>query len=118
MVEADDDLSVAGVDAEQHTLGGGSASSTIGGAAGAGVSSLLAPQTKEPSDAVAGATGSSLIGNLTGNIASGMGGAIIGRTAGAAGASNMNLYNQGNNDKKSQGMILWSSSSLHVVSGG
>jgi filamentous hemagglutinin len=78
-------------------LGGGSAFSTIGGAAGAGISSLLAPQTKELSDAVAGATGSSLIGNLAGNIASGMGGAIIGGTAGAASASNVNLYNQGNN---------------------
>ncbi|MEZ0603740.1 hemagglutinin repeat-containing protein [Paraburkholderia sp. IW21] len=78
-------------------LGGGTAFSTIGGAAGAGMSSLLAPQTKELSDAVAGATGSSLIGNLAGNIASGMGGAIIGGSAGAAGASNVNLYNQGNN---------------------
>ncbi|ANB71739.1 hemagglutinin [Paraburkholderia phytofirmans OLGA172] len=78
-------------------LGGGSAFSTIGGAAGAGLSSLLAPQTKELSDAVAGATGSALIGNLAGNIASGIGGAVIGGTAGAAGASNVNLYNQGNN---------------------
>jgi len=78
-------------------LGGGSAFSTIGGAAGAGISSLLAPQTKELSDAVSDATGSSLIGNLAGNIASGMGGAIIGGTAGASGASNVNLYNQGNN---------------------
>jgi filamentous hemagglutinin len=78
-------------------LGGGSAFSTIGGAAGAGISSLLAPQTKELSDAVSDATGSSLIGNLAGNIASGMGGAIIGGTAGAASASNVNLYNQGNN---------------------
>jgi filamentous hemagglutinin len=78
-------------------LGGGSAFSTIGGAAGAGMSSLLAPQTKAFSDAVSDATGSSLIGNLAGNIASGIGGAIMGGTAGAAGASNVNLYNQGNN---------------------
>jgi filamentous hemagglutinin len=78
-------------------LGGGSAFSTIGGAAGAGMSSLLAPQTKALSDSVSDATGSSLIGNLAGNIASGMGGAIMGGTAGAATASNVNLYNQGNN---------------------
>ncbi len=78
-------------------LGGGSAFSTIGGAAGAGIASHLAPQTKEFGDAVAGAADSSLIGNLAGNIASGIGGAIIGGTAGAAGASNVNLYNQGNN---------------------
>ncbi|MFM0492080.1 hemagglutinin repeat-containing protein, partial [Paraburkholderia graminis] len=87
-------------------LGGGSAFSTIGGAAGAGMSSLLAPQTKELSDAVAGATGSSLIGNLAGNIASGMGGAIIGGTAGAAGASNVNLYNQGNNKNEDKARHL------------
>jgi hypothetical protein len=37
------------------------------------------------------------VGNLAGNIASGMGGAIISGTAGAAGASNVNLYNHGNN---------------------
>lgn len=87
-------------------LGGGSAFSTIGGAAGAGMSSLLAQQTKEFSDAVAGATGSSLIGNLAGNIASGMAGAIIGGTAGAAGASNVNLYNQGNNKDEAKARRL------------
>jgi filamentous hemagglutinin len=78
-------------------LGGGSAFSAIGGAAGAGISSLFAPQTKAFGDAVSDASGSSLIGNLVGNIASGMGGAMMGGTAGAASASNVNLYNQGNN---------------------
>ncbi|SDC59812.1 hemagglutinin repeat-containing protein [Paraburkholderia lycopersici] len=82
-------------------LGGGSAFSTIGGAAGAGLSSKLAPQTKELSDAIAGATGSSLIGNLAGNVAAGLSGALIGGTAGAAMGSNVNLYNQGNNKDES-----------------
>ncbi len=77
-------------------LGGGSAFSTIGGAAGAGLSSKLADQMKAFSDSVAGATGSSLIGNLAGNIASGLAGAAVGGTAGAATASNLNLYNAAN----------------------
>ncbi|CAG9267552.1 conserved hypothetical protein [Paraburkholderia unamae] len=78
-------------------LGGGSAFSTIGGAAGAGLSSKLVDQMKAFSDSVSGATGSSLIGNLAGNIASGVAGAAVGGTAGAAGASNVNLYNAGHN---------------------
>jgi filamentous hemagglutinin len=75
-------------------LGGGSAFSAVGGAAGAGLSSKLAPQTETVGDAVAGATGSSLLGNVTGNILSGLGGALVGGSAGAAMASNVHLYNQ------------------------
>ncbi|MFD1554495.1 DUF4258 domain-containing protein [Paraburkholderia silviterrae] len=77
---------------------GGGALGAFGGAAGAGLSSTLAGQTKEAGDAVAGATGSSLIGNISGNILSGLAGGLIGGSAGAAMASNVNLYNQ-NNDK-------------------
>ncbi|QBR00412.1 hypothetical protein [Paraburkholderia pallida] len=77
-------------------LGGGSAFSTIGGAAGAALSSKLADQMKAFSDSVSGATGSSLIGNLAGNIASGLAGAAVGGTAGAATGSNVNLYNAAN----------------------
>jgi filamentous hemagglutinin len=84
-------------------LGGGSPFSALGGAAGAGLSSRLADQTKQLSSAVSDATGSSLIGNIGGNIAVGLGGALIGGSAGAAMASNVNLYNQGRDtdDKKS-----------------
>ncbi|MFD1554503.1 hypothetical protein ACFSHT_02525 [Paraburkholderia silviterrae] len=77
---------------------GGGALGAFGGAAGAGLSSTLTPQTKEAGDAVAGGTGSSLIGNISGNILSGLAGGLIGGSAGAAMASNVNLYNQ-NNDK-------------------
>ncbi len=83
-------------------LGGGSAFSTIGGAAGAGLSSLLAPQTKAFADSVSGGSGSSLIGNLAGNILSGLAGAAVGGTAGAAGASNVNLYNQGHDKNETE----------------
>ncbi|MGT0246465.1 hemagglutinin repeat-containing protein [Burkholderia pyrrocinia] len=75
-------------------LGGGSVFSTVGGAAGAGLSSKLAPQTEAVSDSIAGATGSTLLGNVAGNILSGLGGALVGGSAGAAMASNVDLYNQ------------------------
>jgi filamentous hemagglutinin len=77
-------------------LGGGSALSALGGAVGAGASSLLAGRTKDVSTAVADGTGSSLLGNISGNILAGLGGALIGGSAGAAMASNVSLYNQGN----------------------
>ncbi|WP_321902860.1 hemagglutinin repeat-containing protein [Paraburkholderia tropica] len=79
-------------------LGGGSVFTAVGGAVGAGLSSKLADQMKTASDAVADATGSSLLGNLSGNVLAGIGGALIGGSAGAAMASNVDLYNQ-NNDK-------------------
>ncbi|WP_254616519.1 hypothetical protein [Burkholderia metallica] len=83
-------------------LGGGSAFTALGGAAGAGMSSLMANPTKQLADSVTDATGSSLIGNLSGNIVAGLGGALVGGSAGAAMASDVDLYNQGNdtNSKK------------------
>ncbi|CAM2198573.1 filamentous hemagglutinin (plasmid) [Paraburkholderia kururiensis] len=76
-------------------LGGSNAfTGALGGAAGAGLSAALAGQTKQLGDAVAGATGSQLIGNIAGNVVSGAGGALVGGSAGAAMASNVNLYNQ------------------------
>ncbi|QTO45696.1 hemagglutinin repeat-containing protein [Burkholderia latens] len=75
-------------------LGGGSAFTMLGGAAGAGLLSKLAPKTEAVSDSIAGATGSTLLGNVTSNILSGLGGALVGGSAGAAMASNVDLYNQ------------------------
>jgi len=84
-------------------LGGGSALSALGGAVGAGASSLLAGRTKDVSTAVADGTGSSLLGNISGNILAGLGGALIGGSAGAAMASNVSLYNQGNDTGEREG---------------
>ncbi|NML34247.1 hemagglutinin repeat-containing protein, partial [Paraburkholderia antibiotica] len=81
-------------------LGGGSALSTIGGAAGAGVASKMAGSLNDISKGVASATGSELIGNLAANIAAGVGGAVVGGTAGAAMASNVQLYNQSMDDER------------------
>ncbi|WP_244130213.1 hemagglutinin repeat-containing protein [Burkholderia sp. BCC0044] len=75
---------------------GGGGFGAIGGAAGAGLSSKLAEQTKAFSDSVGNATGSSLIGNISANILSGLASALVGGSAGAATASNVNLYNAGN----------------------
>ncbi|WP_249191211.1 hemagglutinin repeat-containing protein [Burkholderia vietnamiensis] len=75
---------------------GGGGFGAMGGAAGAGLSSKLAEQTKAFSDSVGNATGSSLIGNISANILSGLAGALVGGSAGAAMASNVNLYNAGN----------------------
>jgi hypothetical protein len=79
-------------------LSGGSPLTALGGAAGAGFSSLLANQAKQLTGAITDATGSSLIGNISGNIMAGLGGALVGGSAGAAMASDVNLYNQGNDD--------------------
>nr|WP_321839589.1 hemagglutinin repeat-containing protein [Paraburkholderia bannensis] len=81
-------------------LGGGSAFSTIGGAAGAGLTSKIAGSLNEISKGVASATGSELIGNLAANIAAGVGGAVVGGTAGSAMASNVHLYNQSVDDER------------------
>jgi filamentous hemagglutinin len=80
-------------------LGGGSAFSTIGGAAGAGMASKMAGTLDDISKGVASATGSDLIGNLAANIAAGVG-AAVGGTAGAAMASNVHLYNQSVDDER------------------
>jgi filamentous hemagglutinin len=81
-------------------LGGGTAFSTIGGAAGAGMVSKMAGTLNDISKGVASATGSDLIGNLAANIAAGVGGAAVGGTAGAAMASNVHLYNQSVDDER------------------
>jgi filamentous hemagglutinin len=91
-------------------LGGGSAFGAAAGALGAGLASKMADQTKAFGGSVADATGSSLAGNIAGNILSGLGGALVGGTAGAATASNVNLYNQGHDtgeaaaEKKAAGL--------------
>jgi filamentous hemagglutinin len=59
------------------------------------LSSKLADQTKAVRDAVSDGTDSTLLGNIAANIVSGLGGALVGGSAGAAGAANVNLYNQG-----------------------
>ncbi|MGF6655018.1 hypothetical protein OKW34_005608 [Paraburkholderia youngii] len=81
-------------------LGGGSAFGAIGGAAGAGLSSKLAGQLESLSKGVASETGSELLGNLAANVAAGVGGVLVGGTAGAATASNVELYNQMLHQKK------------------
>lgn len=74
-------------------LGGGSALTAIGGAAGAGASSLLANQAEKISKSVGDTTGSPLVGNIAANVAATVGGALVGGSAGAAAASNVELYN-------------------------
>ncbi|MGF6447306.1 hypothetical protein QF002_008182 [Paraburkholderia youngii] len=64
-------------------LGGGSAFSTIGGAAGAGLSATLAPQLNSLSKGIAESTGSTLLGNLASNVLASAGGALVGGSAGA-----------------------------------
>ncbi|WP_174464477.1 hemagglutinin repeat-containing protein, partial [Paraburkholderia ferrariae] len=75
-------------------LGGGSAFGVIGGAAGAGLTSLEAKNLAGISNDVASETGSTLLGNLAANVAAGLGGALVGGTAGSATASNVDLYNR------------------------
>ncbi|AXF20261.1 cell surface protein [Burkholderia pyrrocinia] len=82
-------------------LGGGSALTAIGGAAGAGTSSLLAGQAEKISKSVGDTTGSSLVGNIAANVVATVGGALVGGSAGAAAASNVELYNA--NEDKNRG---------------
>ncbi|WP_321839592.1 immunity protein Imm33 domain-containing protein [Paraburkholderia bannensis] len=72
----------------------------MGGAAGAGLTSKIAGSLNDISKGVASATGSDLIGNLPANIAAGLGGAVVGGTAGSAMASNVHLYNQSVDDER------------------
>jgi filamentous hemagglutinin len=74
----------------------------LGGAAGAALSSTLAGLTKQASDTVGDATGSTLLGNIAGNLLSGAGGALIGGSSGAAAASNVDLYNQNLDSNESE----------------
>lgn len=60
----------------------------------------MAGSLSDISKGVASATGSDLIGNLAANIAAGVGGAVVGGTAGAAMASNVQLYNQSVDDER------------------
>lgn len=82
-------------------LGGGNALTAIGGAAGAGASSLLANQAEKISKSVGDTTGSSLVGNIAANVVATVGGALVGGSAGAAAASNVDLYNA--NEDKNRG---------------
>jgi filamentous hemagglutinin len=81
-------------------LGGGTAFSTIGGAAGAYVASRAAKGLADIETGVTLGTGSQFIGNLAGNLVAGLGGAIVGGTAGAATGSNVQLYNQSMDDER------------------
>ncbi|MGF6733112.1 hypothetical protein OKW50_005257 [Paraburkholderia youngii] len=81
-------------------LGGGSVFTAVGGGLGAGLSSKLAGQLESLSTGVGAETGSQLLGNLAANVAAGVGGALVGGTAGAATASNVELYNQMLHQKK------------------
>ncbi|WP_329959702.1 hemagglutinin repeat-containing protein [Paraburkholderia translucens] len=81
-------------------LGGGSVFTAVGGGLGAGLSSKLAGQLEGLSKNVASETGSELLGSLAANVAAGVGGALVGGTAGAATASNVELYNQMLHQKK------------------
>ncbi|MFD1554498.1 hypothetical protein ACFSHT_02500 [Paraburkholderia silviterrae] len=65
--------------------------STIGGAAGAGVSAYLAPKFNDLSGEIGG-----VAGNVTANVLAGLAGAAVGGSAGAAAAaaSNADLYNR------------------------
>ncbi|WP_269765165.1 hemagglutinin repeat-containing protein, partial [Burkholderia ubonensis] len=77
-------------------LGGAGVGSAAQGAAGAGLAALLADQTAQAAKAVAGATDSTLAGKVSGNLLVGALGWLVGGSAGAATASNVNLYNQWN----------------------
>ncbi|WP_232454819.1 hemagglutinin repeat-containing protein [Burkholderia ubonensis] len=77
-------------------LGGGGIGSAAQGAAGAGLAALLADQTAQATKEVAGATDSMLAGKVSGNVLVGALGWLVGGSAGAATASNVNLYNQWN----------------------
>ncbi|WP_080414442.1 hemagglutinin repeat-containing protein [Burkholderia ubonensis] len=88
-------------------LGGGSALTAIGGAAGAGMSSLLAGQAAKISESVGDATGSSLVGNIAANVAATVGGTLVGGSAGAAMASNVELYNAGNDANNKDSQAKW-----------
>ncbi|WP_197719182.1 hemagglutinin repeat-containing protein [Burkholderia stabilis] len=96
-------------------LGGGSALTAIGGAAGAGMSSLLAGQAEKISKSVGDSTGSSLVGNIAANVAATVGGALVGGSAGASMASNVQLYNAGNDSGNQQSNDVFASLSKKVA---
>ncbi len=96
-------------------LGGGSALTAFGGAAGAGASSLLAGQAEKISKSMGDTTGSSLVGNIAANVAATVGGALVGGSAGASMASNVQLYNAGNDSGNQQSNDVFSSLSKKVA---
>lgn len=96
-------------------LGGGSVLTAIGGAAGAGTSSLLAGQAEKISKSVGDMTGSSLVGNIAANVAATVGGALVGGSAGAAMASNVQLYNAGNDSNNQTSNDVFASLSKKVA---
>nr|WP_316252032.1 hemagglutinin repeat-containing protein [Paraburkholderia sp. 31.1] len=76
-------------------LGGGSVFTAVGGGLGAGLASKMADQLESLSKGVTAETGSSLLGNLAANVVANVGGALVGGgTAGAATATNVDLYNR------------------------
>jgi filamentous hemagglutinin len=75
-------------------LGGGGIGSAAAGAAGAGVASAFAGKLNGLADNVGDATGSMLAGNVAANVLAGLGGAVVGGSAGAFTASNADLYNR------------------------
>jgi filamentous hemagglutinin len=74
-------------------LGGGGFGSAALGAAGAGVSAAFAGKLNGLADSIGDATGSMTLGNVAANVLAGMGGALVGGSAGAFAASNADLYN-------------------------
>lgn len=85
-------------------LGGGSVLTAAGGAAGAGLTAKMAGELDDISKGGTSGTGSELLGNLTANVVAGLGGALVGGTAGAATSSNVQLYNQ-MLDRKGKSML-------------
>ncbi|MGN4093136.1 hemagglutinin repeat-containing protein, partial [Burkholderia gladioli] len=75
-------------------LGGGSALTAIGGAAGAGLTAIMANALDDISKGVTSGTGSELLGNFTANVIAGLGSVLVGGNPGAATGSNVQLYNQ------------------------
>ncbi|MBN3755502.1 filamentous hemagglutinin N-terminal domain-containing protein [Paraburkholderia sp. Tr-20389] len=83
-------------------LGDGGFGSAFAGATGAGVSAAFAGKLNGLADQIGDATGSMTLGNVASNVLVGMGGALVGGSAGAFTASNADLYNRstGNGDGK------------------
>nr|WP_245643846.1 hemagglutinin repeat-containing protein [Paraburkholderia oxyphila] len=84
-------------------LGGGGIGSAAAGAAGAGVASAFAGKLNGLADDIGGATGSMTAGNIAANVLAGLGGALVGGGAGAAAASNADLYNRSSGNASGQG---------------
>ncbi|WP_197732872.1 hypothetical protein [Paraburkholderia pallida] len=84
-------------------LGGGSIGTAAAGAAGAGVASAFAGKLNGLADDIGGATGSMTAGNIAANVLAGLGGALVGGGAGAATASNADLYNRSTGNANGQG---------------